>query len=290
MSAKAIAFDFDGTLINSGLDKGIHIMCAVWIAFIENKLTPFLHMDNVDIDIERMLAAYIKYPGAPRFQQLNALMNSLIHNNPVSFKEDDLSFLPGEVREKYTSLKNSYNRAYSGLNNTAAELHWKPFPSVKEVLLELSRSVDLFIASGVTEDIIREDLERHNFDVSLFRGVYGGNAKGGSDKADLLKRIKGFGYSEVLFVADSNRDLLYAHTAGTSFFRIREDDDFVRLKNSLKKAVIEGGEDFPDEQSPWSYSEEELHFFFEKTKSVIQTLILPDRDYDYTDICTLIHR
>ncbi len=289
MSVKAIAFDFDGTLINSGLDKGIHIMCAVWNAFFENNLTSYIHTDNVNIDVERMLEAYIKYPGAPRFQQLNALMNSLLHNNPVSFKEDDLSSLPGEVRKKYTSVKNSYNRTYSGLNNTAAELHWKPFPSVKGVLSELSRSFDLFIASGVTEDIIWDDLERHNFDVSLFKGVYGGNAKGGSDKADLLKKIKSYGYSEVLFTADSNRDLLYAQSAGTSFFRIKEDEDFVRLKNTLKKGVREKGKTLPDEQSPWGYSEGELVFFFEKTKEAIETLILPDSDYEYVNICNLIH-
>ncbi len=286
MSSKAIAFDFDGTLINSGLDKGIHIMCAVWNAFIENNLLDFIHTDKVEIDVKRMLDAYIQYPGAPRFQQLNALINSLIYNKPIAFQEEELSSLPAELQKKYPEVKNSYNRVYSALNNTAAEIHWKPFPSVKQVLKDLSKSYDLHIASGVTEDLIWEDLRRHGFNSQLFSGVYGGNSKGGADKAELLKYIKKLGYSEVLFVADSNRDLLYAQTAGTRFFRIKNNEDFIRLKNELNTADQSG---LPDEQEPWSFTDSELQFFFVKTKQILENIVLAQTGYSYKDICDHIN-
>ncbi len=284
----AIAFDFDGTLINSGLDKGIHIMCAVWIAFLENDLGGYLHPTEPEADVRRMLSAYINYPGAPRFQQLSATVNSLVNDRPEAFDEEDLRSLPLGIRDNYAGLKEVYNRVYSALNDTAAEHYWKPFADVKRILPELARRFDLYIASGVTQDLIFKDLERHDFDTGLFLGIYGGDTAGGSDKAFLLKKIRNMGYSDVLFVADSNRDLLYAGEAGVRFFRIRENADFLRLRDELAVGI-------PDETSSWTYTAGELDFFSSKTVDILRDSIIPGRKDSYgKDFCrevtALIHR
>lgn len=279
----AVAFDFDGTLIDSGLDKGIHIMCASWIAFLENGLEDYLNQAEPEEDVRKMLAAYVKYPGAPRFQQLSAVVNSLVNADPSALDEGDLSALPLRVGEKYPGLKDVYNRVYSALNDTAAELYWKPFPVVKKILVELAESFDLYIASGVTQHLIMEDLKRHDFDAGLFMGMYGGDTAGGSDKAFLLKKIRDRGYERVLFVADSNRDLLYAREAGAAFFRIRKNGDFLRLRSELAEGM-------PDEQSTWTYTDGELEFFSEKTTKIIREIILPGHTEDWRGMTEIIHR
>lgn len=279
----AIVFDFDGTLIDSGLDKGIHIMSAVWSAFALNGLARYLHRENPALDVAKMLAAYIQYPGAPRFQQLSAMANSLISGNTSAVEEQDLDFFPEDVKIVYPALKADYNRIYSGLNNTAAELYWKPFPSVHRFLESAAMDYDLYIASGVTEDLIRGDLERHSFDETLFRGIYGGNSRGGADKAELLLSIRRLGYPDLLFVADSNRDLKYAQQAGTRFFRIKNDNDFARLETALNEGKL------PDEQDSWTYTAAELAFFTDKAERIIGGMLIEGRFDGYREITAIIH-
>ena len=274
--AAALAFDFDGTLINSGLDKGVHIICAVWAAFRENGLEEYLHPASLEIDIARMEAAYLEYPGAPRFQQLSALTNSLIYNDTRALEENELPTLPPAVYRVYSGLKESYNSIYSGLNNSAAAIYWKPFAAVPVVLERLSRKHDLYIASGVTEELLRDDFERHSLNPGLFQGIYGGNASGGSDKGDLLRAIKGLNYPALLFVGDSNRDLLYAKEAGSAFFRIRENQDFLRLEELLSAGL-------PDEPDPWEFTDEEKEFLHKKSFAVIRRFLTGPSSYQGFD-------
>src|SRR5512137_2657860 len=84
MKDSAIAFDFDGTLVHSGNDKCVHIMYAAYVACAETRFRRFLHPHDPGRDVERLLRGLLQYPGAPRFQQLAALLNSLIHNQPVA--------------------------------------------------------------------------------------------------------------------------------------------------------------------------------------------------------------
>ena len=65
-----------------GHDKGIHLMYSSWVACYESGFKEFLHLDALHEDIERLLRAYLKYHGAPRFQQLTAFLNALINNIP----------------------------------------------------------------------------------------------------------------------------------------------------------------------------------------------------------------
>jgi len=264
----AIAFDFDGTLIRGGPlnnDKSIHIMVSAWIACREQGLAEFLHPGRLPLDAGRMLSAYIRYPGAPRFQQLAAIVNALVNRRCAAPDTFDGFGLPDVFRPAYERVRAAYNARYSAINNAAARRYWTPYPSAKRTLRALSRGHALFIASGVTEDILNRDLARHRFDRRLFQGIHGGNAQGGNDKGTILKAIRDAGYGRVVFVADSNKDWEYAQEAGAEFFRVREDADFPRLLAALARPL--------PRIRPWTFSAGELRFMRRKTEALLQRYV-----------------
>lgn len=209
-----------------------------------------------------MIGAYIRYPGAPRFEQFDAIVNVLVNSRPVSVSRFEDFGLEESDRAGYRSAREIYNRVYSALNDAAAEHFWHPYASVKGFLADMALRYDLYIASGVTQDILEQDFARHGFEGGWFRGIHGGNAAGGNDKGAILTAIKAMGYRDVLFVADSNRDLEYAVSAGVKFFRIRSDEDYQRLATLLPGA-------FPDERQRWDFEPFELQFYRDKAMTLI---------------------
>ncbi len=260
---KAIAFDFDGTLLQGGLDKGVHIMYSAWTACFNTGYRKYLNPKNPSNDVEAMLSAYLNYPGSPRFQQLSAIVNALVNRSPESVDNPAEMNVGESLQIEYAEVKGLFNTIYSDLNLIAADKYWKPFPVIKETLKTLSLSYDLYIASGVTEDILQNDFDHHYFDRSLFRGIFGGNIRGGSDKGSILKKIKQSGYNDILFVGDSTKDLEYAVEAEAKFFRIKENNDYLRLLSGIKEI-------FPDEKKTWSYTQKEISFFNDKTLFLLQ--------------------
>lgn len=261
---QAIAFDFDGTLIQNGplnLDKGVHIIFSSWYACRRTGLKTFAPAGDPALT-ERMVQAYIRYPGAPRFEQFSAIVHALVDNKPVSVPKFEGFGLGEEYRAPYEQARQIYNRVYSALNDVAADHFWKPYPSVKAFLGRMASHYDLSIASGVTQDILEKDFDRHGFDRACFRAIQGGDRAGGNDKGEILKAVQGLGYREVLFVADSNRDLEYAQSAGVKFYRIRSDADYRNLDARLPGA-------FPDERDAWDFEPFELDFFRKKSAHLI---------------------
>jgi phosphoglycolate phosphatase-like HAD superfamily hydrolase len=260
---KTIIFDFDGTLIRGGQDKGIHLMDASWVACYQAGFRKFLHPDALDEDIDHLLRAYLKYPGAPRFQQFTAFLNSLINNNPTAVDDPAKLKISQELLSCYEHVRNTYNTIYSSLNDAAAEKYWRPFPSVNDALSSLANEYDLYIASGLPQNLLEQDFIHYNFDHSLFLGIFGSDKKGGSNKGEILKRIKAKGYRETLFVGDSTKDLEYAVVANVKFFRIKDDSDYHRLLNILPKGM-------PDENQPWTFTREEIEFLRMTTKHLLE--------------------
>jgi len=277
---KAIAFDFDGTLIQGGLDKGIHILCSSWMACYNTGYRKYLNPDNPAQNIDIMVTAYFNYPGSPRFQQLSSIVNALVNGIPWSVKNPADLKVDTNLQAEYPKVKELYNSNYNALNSVSAEKYWKPFPAVKEALKTLYPSYDLYIASGVTEDILQGDVDHHHFDRSLFKGIYGGNRDGGSDKGSLLGKIKSLGYKDILFVGDATKDLEYAVEADVKFFRIKENNDYLRLLSDIRDDY------FPDEKTMWSYTEEEKDDVRKKALYLLQ----PDnRDMSFPEMVDFIH-
>ncbi len=267
MKSTAVAFDFDGTLIRGGPDKGIHILYAAWVACRENGFQEAVHPDNLSLDLERMTRAYLRYPGAPRFQQLSAIVNCLLNDQPVAVSLPAQLGIRPELQKAYENLSRHYNDLYSALNNVAARKYWAPYPRVKDTLREISVRFDLYIASGVTQEILENDFTCHGFDRALFQEVWGGNTQGGSDKGEILLRIKTRGYASLLFVGDSIKDLEYARLAGANFFRIQSDDSYRELLQALRSDRL------PDEQTPWNYTPEQIELYLHKTRRPLEACV-----------------
>lgn len=260
---RAIVFDFDGTLIRGGQDKGIHLMYSSWVACYEAGFREFLHPDALDGDVDRLLRAYSKYPGAPRFQQFTAFINSLVNNNPTAVDDPAELNIGQELQSRYEDVRNTYNTVYSSLNDAAAEKYWRPFSSVKGILISLAKDYDLYIASGLPQNLLENDFAHHSFNRSLFLGIFGSDARGGSNKGEILKRMKAKGYRAMLFVGDSAKDLEYASLANVNFFRIKDDFDYHRLLKILPKRM-------PDENQLWRFTKEEIEFLKMKTKHLLK--------------------
>jgi phosphoglycolate phosphatase-like HAD superfamily hydrolase len=266
MREGAIAFDFDGTLVHSGEDKCVHIMYAAYVACATTGFRRFLDFSNPDQDVERLLRGVLPYAGAPRLQQLAALVNSLIHDQPVAVDGPEGLGLEPALACEYESVRRTYDALYTALNDAAAVKYWKAYPAALETLPRLSADFDLYVASGVPQDILADDLVRHGYDRRLFQGIWGADRKGGADKADLLKRITARGYRDVLFVGDANRDLEYARTAGVKFFRVRVPEDLRRLA-----ALVQHG--FPNQTEPWTWTDSEKDFFRSTTRRLVKAFL-----------------
>lgn len=265
MKNTLIAFDFDGTLINSGNDKVIHVMYSAYAACHATGFRQFLDLDDAPADLHRIMRTHIPNAGAPRFHQLAAIVNTIAtgRREALDLQATDLD---DALLQEYPTVKQTYNDIYSALNAAAAQHHWDVFPSAKPTLQELAQTCDLAIASGVTHDILIADLAHHNFDLDLFIDVRGADTDGGTNKADILTDLRSRGYRDILFVGDSTRDQQYAAQAGTKFYRIAHDADFPRLLDTLKTHL-------PDNRRPWQYTETDKAFFARKTIHLMQQLI-----------------
>ena len=279
MKDRAIAFDFDGTLVHSGHDKNVHVMYAAYVACATTAFRRFLHPEDAGRDLERLLRALLPYPGAPRFQQLAALLNGLIHDRPVVVEAPAGLGLEPELAAEYERVRQAFNTVYSALNDAAADKYWKAYPTALETIPRLAADFDLYIASGIPQDILEADLLRHGYDRRHFQEIWGANPQGGADKAELLQKIKARGYRDVLFVGDATRDLEYAQEAGVKFFRYEVPEDFPRLA-----ALVRGS--FPDRAEPWSWSEADIAFFRGKSLRLVEALLAghPPTPAEATDL------
>ncbi|MCM8828087.1 MAG: hypothetical protein NC902_02220, partial [Candidatus Omnitrophica bacterium] len=147
MKEKAIVFDFDGPLVGSGQDKAVHILFSSFVACWETSFRAFFHPENLEIDFERMLKGLIRYPGAPRFQQLSAIVSCIVRDVAEAVKDPAELGIDKNLQKEYEKLKQIYNNFYSSLNDAAAKLYWKPLEGIKDVIDTLAKNYDLYVAS-----------------------------------------------------------------------------------------------------------------------------------------------
>ncbi len=264
---EAIAFDFDGTLIRGGWDKGVHILISAYTACRECGFSEYVRPEHLERDLLRMARAYMNYMGSPRFQQLSAIVNALLHDVPTAVEDPAQLGLDAVHLERYEGVRQRYNALYSELNDTAARLFWRPYPSAKETLARLAPEFDLYIASGVLQELLDADLDRHGFDRNLFAGIWGSSRTGGMDKGEILVHIRKQGYREVVFCGDSNKDCEYSRRAGVRFFRIRHDASYRELLDSARRR------EWPPDPEPWEEGPELASFLIEKARRPLRALI-----------------
>ncbi|MCM8788557.1 MAG: HAD hydrolase-like protein [Candidatus Omnitrophica bacterium] len=237
MKEKAIVFDFDGPLVGSGQDKAIHILFSSFVACWETSFRVFFHPEKLEIDLERMLKGLVKYPGAPRFQQLSAIVSCIVRDIDEAVKDPTELGIDQNLQKEYEKLKQIYNNFYSSLNDAAAKLYWKPLEGVKDVIEKLAKEYDLYVASGIVQEILEKDFEHHGFEKRFFSGIFGSNKQGDIDKANILKKIKCRGYKDVLFIGDSRKDFEYAQEAGVKFYRVKTGHDYKNFLREIKNGL-----------------------------------------------------
>ncbi|MGC9065553.1 MAG: HAD family hydrolase [Candidatus Ratteibacteria bacterium] len=282
MKKKAIVFDFDGPLIGSGQDKAIHILFSAFVACYDTGFRKFLHPDHPELDMSKMLKGLVNYPGAPRFQQLSAIVSSIVRDIPEAVADPYHLGIDGSLVNEYQKLQQRYNEFYSGLNEEAAKRFWKPLKGVKTLIKKLSKEYDLYVASGIIQDILEKDFEHHKFDRNLFCGIMGSNPEGNIDKSVILKQIKNKSYQDVLFIGNSRKDLEYARKAGVKFFRVKSAQDYKVLVEKMKQ------QDLPDAQDMCEFTEQELQRIRSKTLALMNQY-LSGKILSYEEITTFIN-
>jgi len=281
MKNKAIVFDFDGPLVGSGRDKSIHILFSAYVSCWETCFKKFLHPENPEIDLEKMLKGLKNYPGAPRFQQLSAIISCLVRDKPEAVQSPAELGIDSHLQQQYKKLQEKYNEYYSSLNKAAAKKFWKVLEGVKEIIEKFSKDYDLYVASGIIQEILEKDFEHHGFDKKYFAGIMGSNTTGDIDKSVILKKIKEKGYKDILFIGDSRKDFEYARKAGVKFFKVKTSDDYKRLLKQMKQT-------FPDEQDVCEFSEEEIKLIKSKVLALMKLYASGNRP-TYDEITTFIN-
>ncbi|MCX7705184.1 MAG: HAD hydrolase-like protein [bacterium] len=281
MKEKAIVFDFDGPLIGSGQDKAVHILFSAFVACWDTGFRVFLHPENLELDLEKMVKGLINYPGAPRFQQLSAIISCIVRDIPQAIKDPSELKIDENLQKEYQKLKERYNQFYSSLNDAAAKLYWKPLDGIKEIIEELVKDYDLYVASGIIQEILEKDFNHHGFDRKIFSGIFGSNPAGDIDKAKILEKIKNKGYKDVLFIGDSKKDFEYAKATGIKFYRIKTATDYKKLMNEIKNGL-------PNQNEICEFTEEELETIKSKVISLMKFYV-QGKNLSFEEITTFIN-
>ncbi|MCM8765085.1 MAG: HAD hydrolase-like protein, partial [Candidatus Omnitrophica bacterium] len=183
--------------------------------------------------------------------QLSAIISCIIRNIAQAVKDPAEFGIDQNLQKDYEKLKQIYNNFYSSLNNAAAKLYWKPLEGVKDVIAKIAKDYDLYVASGIIQEILEKDFEHHGFEKRFFSGIFGSNPQGDMDKASILKKIKSMGYRDVLFIGDSRKDFEYAHEARVKFFKVKTGDDYNNLLLEIKNGL-------PDQIDVCEFTDEEI--------------------------------
>ncbi len=196
MPRPVIAFDYDGTLIDSYAIKRE----SYWRAVAEV-------LNLRDSDRPLVDASYARTSGAHRFEQLADTTVSLGRTVTEAQRED-------------------FSRRYSAYND-AAKGQMQEFPSVRSVLERLRSRFELVLVSGLPGPDLIADATRRGL-TPFFAHIEGG------DKGLALDRLKGQGREVMMLVGDTPHDQAVAASRQVPFFLVRGDDDLARLPRVLQ--------------------------------------------------------
>jgi len=142
------------------------------------------------------------------------------------------------------AVRERYNKVYSDLNDLAAERYWRPFADAKPTLAQLFRSYDLYVCSGVIEQILQRDFDHHGFDRSIFQAVWGATSREAPTRRTWLRK-DGQGLPAGAVVGRFHQGSGVRRHAGAKFFACGGQR---QLRASCSPALKTG---LPDQTQPW---------------------------------------
>lgn len=178
---KAIIFDFDGVIIES--------------AGIKTEAFRKLFCDYPDL-VDEIVAYHLKYQGISRYVKFRHIYKDILKKG-----------LTKDIEEKL-------GRRFSEL--VLEEVLKAPFVAgAKKFLEENNGRFQLFVASGTPEGELLDIVSARGL-TEYFKGIYGSP----KEKADIIRSIRdgcGFSDDEIVYIGDSESDLVAAEKAGVAF-------------------------------------------------------------------------
>jgi phosphoglycolate phosphatase-like HAD superfamily hydrolase len=183
----AIIFDYDGTLIDT---VGVKIASYARATIEEFGVDPALKSVITETQL--------KVGGAPKFVQLEETLRRL-----------NLTATPEQ--------KQSWGRRYVRYNDENTP-RCPEFPVVRQMLGTLQTRFDLFLTSGLPDDLLHADAARRGLD-GYFTGIQGG------DKPAFCLAMRQRGYRHLLLIGDGKYDEIAAREADIPFVFVQSNAD-----------------------------------------------------------------
>lgn len=178
----AIAFDFDGVLVES-VDVKTQAFAALYIGY------------GPEI-VEQVVAFHLANGGLSRFEKFRYFHNKLL-GLPLSPEEEN-------------RLAAEFN---ARVEAAVIDAPW--VEGAEEFLVKYHADIPLFVVSGTPEEELKRILQKRHIS-HYFRAAFGSPAKKGEILRDILES-GGYRPGQMLMVGDSLLDMEGAHEAGICF-------------------------------------------------------------------------
>lgn len=197
MTIKAVALDFDGTVVES----------------VDTKTEAFRTLFAGEPELERIIALHIEQGGRSRYEKLKMIYHDILQRQPA----------PGEIDE--------LGRRFGALVRDAVVAC--PFVRGAEVFLRrYADRLPLVLLSGTPHDELIEIVERRGLR-SLFLEVHGSPPEKDTLLTDLLRRHR-WAADDVLYLGDAVTDWRAAVSVGVRFVARVAPGDLNRFPEAVR--------------------------------------------------------
>ena len=201
---KAIIFDFDGVILDSGR--------------IKTEAFPLI-FDFIPEHHDAILDYHIQNQGLSRYEKIDWVYRELLDKPLEESKKKELG-------QKFSDI-------------VLDKVLEAPFINGAKELLQflINRELPSFVASGTPEDELRLIVEKRGLD-KYFNGVYGSPTK----KPEIVRHIEkkwNIACAEMLFLGDASTDYNSARITGTDFVPVQSDE----MKDYWKLVGLEAIDD-----------------------------------------------
>lgn len=196
---KAIAFDFDGVIVES-----VDVKTRAFAKLFEH--------EGIDI-VNKVVDYHLQNGGISRYEKFRYYYQHLLKRTLTTKEEAEL----GVTFSRYV-LEEVINAEW--------------IPGAKEAIESLHKKVPLFIVSGTPEDELKYIVGKKGIQ-SYFSGVYGAPAKKDEILSGIISKMEVMP-SEIIMIGDSKSDYIAAVETGVHFIGINGSNGLLGELNCRK--------------------------------------------------------